>query len=273
MGVIFVAGMVGFCGSRSLPASSKVSELVSGVVGSVLAGVPRRDVAVGCAIGGDALVVSSALAAGASSRLRVFAAFGPVSPALAYRPRFCSRRLVLRLFGLGRGRSPRRRRLRLLVGRGWSLSPPGRPPRLPLLSTRLRCLLLRSRRRPRGLRLRCLPPRSRPFALACRCFLGPSLRLMELPRSGRWPRAPNGRLPLAAIRIRSQPRPSRLLAWLVGSALRRVGWWLSLRPRPASAGHALLLMPKISLQNMQKDVGKSASGQYIYCARTSTQDV
>jgi hypothetical protein len=42
------------------------SALVSGVVGSVLAAVPHRGVAVGCAIGVDALVVSSALAAGAS---------------------------------------------------------------------------------------------------------------------------------------------------------------------------------------------------------------
>jgi hypothetical protein len=75
-----VAGIVGFCGSRSLPASAEVSALVSGVVGSVLAGVPRRGVAVGCAVGGDALVVSAALALDASSQLRVFAAFGPVSP-------------------------------------------------------------------------------------------------------------------------------------------------------------------------------------------------
>jgi hypothetical protein len=75
-----VAGMVGFCGSRTLPASATDSALVSRVLGSVLAALPRRDVAVGCAVGGDALVVSSALALGASSRLRVFAAFGPVSP-------------------------------------------------------------------------------------------------------------------------------------------------------------------------------------------------
>jgi len=82
LGVVFVAGVVGFCGSRALPASGSVSALVAGVVRSVLAGVPRRSVAVGCALGGDALVVSSALAsfACASSRLSVFAAFGPVSP-------------------------------------------------------------------------------------------------------------------------------------------------------------------------------------------------
>jgi hypothetical protein len=80
MGVVFVVGMVGFCGSRDLPVSAADSALVAGVVGSVLAALPRRDVAVGCAIGSDALVVSSALALGASSRLRVFAAFGPVSP-------------------------------------------------------------------------------------------------------------------------------------------------------------------------------------------------
>jgi hypothetical protein len=75
-----VVGMVGFCGSRNLPVSAANSALVSGVVGSVLAALPHRDVAVGCAVGGDALVVSAALSAGASSRLRVFAAFGPVSP-------------------------------------------------------------------------------------------------------------------------------------------------------------------------------------------------
>ena len=78
VGVVFVAGMVGFCGSRNLPVSAAASALVAGVVGSVLAEVPRRGVAVGCAVGADALV-SSVLALGASSRLRVFAAFGPVS--------------------------------------------------------------------------------------------------------------------------------------------------------------------------------------------------
>jgi hypothetical protein len=75
-----MVGLVGFCGSRDLPASAADAALVAGVVGSVLAGVPRRRVAVGCAVGGDALIVSSALALGASSRLCVFAAFGPVSP-------------------------------------------------------------------------------------------------------------------------------------------------------------------------------------------------
>ncbi len=69
--------LVGFCGSRSLSATSSVA-LVSRVVGSILHS--GRGVAVGCALGGDALVVSSALAAGASSRLSVFAAFGPGSP-------------------------------------------------------------------------------------------------------------------------------------------------------------------------------------------------
>jgi hypothetical protein len=75
-----VAGMVGFCGSRALPVSAADSALVAGVVGSVLAAVPQRNVAVGCAVGADALVVSSVLAAGVSSQLSVFAAFGPVSP-------------------------------------------------------------------------------------------------------------------------------------------------------------------------------------------------
>jgi hypothetical protein len=70
--------MVGFCGSRTLPLSAADSALVSGVVGSVLSG--GRGVAVGCAVGADALVVSSVFALGASSWLRVFAAFGHVSP-------------------------------------------------------------------------------------------------------------------------------------------------------------------------------------------------
>ncbi len=73
-----MVGMVGFCGSRALPSSAEVSALIAGVLGSVLSG--GREVAVGCSAGGDALVLASALAAGASSQLRVFAAFGPVSP-------------------------------------------------------------------------------------------------------------------------------------------------------------------------------------------------
>src|SRR5215211_7041451 len=78
--------MVGFCGSRALPCTAEVSALVADVVGSVLSG--GRWVAVGCATGGDALVLSSALAAGASSRVRVFAAFGPASPLPALLPPF-----------------------------------------------------------------------------------------------------------------------------------------------------------------------------------------
>ncbi len=61
--------LVGFSGSRSLPASA--SPLVAGIV---------RSLAVGCSLGADALVVSSVLTAGAASRLSVFCAFGPVSP-------------------------------------------------------------------------------------------------------------------------------------------------------------------------------------------------
>ena len=69
--------LVGFCGSRSLPPSS--SALVASIVGSVLRS--GRGVAAGCALGADALVVSSVLAVpGVASRLSVFAAFGPVSP-------------------------------------------------------------------------------------------------------------------------------------------------------------------------------------------------
>ena len=75
LGVVLVS-LVGFCGSRSLGASS--APLVARVVRSVL--LSGRGAAVGCALGGDALVVSSVLSAGAASRLCVFAAFGPVSP-------------------------------------------------------------------------------------------------------------------------------------------------------------------------------------------------
>jgi len=71
-----VVGMVGFCGSRDLPVSESEPVLVAGVVSSVLSASRHRGVAVGCATGSDALVLSSAIAAGASSRLHVFAAFG-----------------------------------------------------------------------------------------------------------------------------------------------------------------------------------------------------
>ena len=68
--------LVGFCGSRALPASS--SALVFRVVCSILAS--RRSLAVGCCVGADASVVRAVLAAGAAARLSVFCAFGPVSP-------------------------------------------------------------------------------------------------------------------------------------------------------------------------------------------------
>ena len=68
--------LIGFCGSRSLPASA--TPLVAGVVSSVLSS--RRSVAVGCCVGADACVLRAVLAAGAAPRLCVFAAFGPVSP-------------------------------------------------------------------------------------------------------------------------------------------------------------------------------------------------
>ncbi len=65
--------LVGFVGSRSLPASA--APLVSALVGSVLAS--GRRVVVGCASGSDALVVSSVLAAGGGRSLSLFCAFGP----------------------------------------------------------------------------------------------------------------------------------------------------------------------------------------------------
>ena len=66
--------VVGFAGPRFGPAAG-ASALVSALVGSVLAS--GRSVAAGCAAGVDALAVSAAVAAGAGSRLSVFAAFGP----------------------------------------------------------------------------------------------------------------------------------------------------------------------------------------------------
>ena len=68
--------LVGFCGSRALPASS--SALISRVVCSILAS--RRSLAVGCCVGADASVLRAVLASGAALRLSVFCAFGPVSP-------------------------------------------------------------------------------------------------------------------------------------------------------------------------------------------------
>ena len=69
--------LIGFSGSRSLPASA--SPLVAGVVRSVLRS--GRGVAVGCCLGTDRLALSAALGVpGAAPRLSVFAAFGPVPP-------------------------------------------------------------------------------------------------------------------------------------------------------------------------------------------------
>ena len=210
-----MAGMVGFCGSRDLPALATVSALVSRVVGSVLAGVPRRYVAVGCAVGVDALVVSSALALGASSRIRVFAAFGPVSPPWPAARVSCSRRVFLRLLGLRRGRRPRRRRLRLLVGRGRSLSPPGRPPRLPLLGTRLGGRSVRCGPRLRRVRLLTLPGRPRSLSFSLGMLLRLRFRVVGLARARLGPRAPRRSLPrrcprlCRALRTRSRRRGAR----------------------------------------------------------------
>ena len=63
---------VGFCGSRSLPASAR--PLVSSVVRSVLSG-SRAFLAVGCSVGADSFVLSS-VPPSSLSRLSVFAAFG-----------------------------------------------------------------------------------------------------------------------------------------------------------------------------------------------------
>jgi len=64
---------VAFGGSRSLPAS--FSPLVASVVSAVLAS--GASVRVGCAVGADALVLSSAVAAGPASSVSVFSFFGP----------------------------------------------------------------------------------------------------------------------------------------------------------------------------------------------------
>jgi len=63
---------VGFCGSRSLPASAQ--PLVSSVVSAVLSGSSAR-LAVGCSVGADSLVLSS-VPFPSVPRLSVFAAFG-----------------------------------------------------------------------------------------------------------------------------------------------------------------------------------------------------
>ncbi len=70
------SGAVAVAGSRSLPSGG--AAVVAGVVKSVLGS--GRSVVVGCASGADAAAVSAALTAGEAGRLRVFAAFGPVSP-------------------------------------------------------------------------------------------------------------------------------------------------------------------------------------------------
>lgn len=63
---------VGFCGSRSLPASAQ--SLVASVVSAVLSGSSAR-LAVGCSVGADSLVLSSVPFA-SFPRLSVFAVFG-----------------------------------------------------------------------------------------------------------------------------------------------------------------------------------------------------
>ena len=107
-----VVGMVGFCGSRTLPASAEISALISGVVGSVLAASPCRGVAVGCA---KAPTPSSSPRRSPWALPPGYASSPPSapSPRLARLPRVCSRRVFLRLLGLRRG----------------SASPPARPSR------------------------------------------------------------------------------------------------------------------------------------------------
>lgn len=62
--------VVGFCGSRGVAVPGLVSSVVAGALGR------GSSVAVGCCVGADASVVSAVVGAGASSRLRVFSAFG-----------------------------------------------------------------------------------------------------------------------------------------------------------------------------------------------------
>jgi len=76
-----VRPLVGVCGSRGLPSSSRSGGLVSSVVASVAAS--RRGLAVGCCVGADAAALSARLRLGFRSAvsggpaLSVFAAFGP----------------------------------------------------------------------------------------------------------------------------------------------------------------------------------------------------
>lgn len=65
-----VVSVVGFCGSRGVSVPALVRSVVSGALGR------GSSVAVGCCVGADASVVSAVVRAGASSRLRVFSAFG-----------------------------------------------------------------------------------------------------------------------------------------------------------------------------------------------------
>ncbi len=64
--------IIGFCGSRSLPESAR--PLVTSVVSSVLTG-SNAQLAVGCSIGADEMVLSS-IREPALSRVSIFAAFG-----------------------------------------------------------------------------------------------------------------------------------------------------------------------------------------------------
>ncbi len=187
-----VSGLVGFCSSRFLPSSA--SALVARVVGSVLAA--ERGVGVGCALGGDALVVSSVLAwgSGASSRLSVFATFGLVSPPW---PASCvsapgASSSVSSVSGVAAALSAG-------ASVSWRGGRPRRPPRRPSCGPVLGLGTCRRRfrrgTRPCRVRLLALPGRSRPLVFSLGLLLRLRLRVVGVPRARRRPRAPRRRFP------------------------------------------------------------------------------
>lgn len=214
--------LIGFCGSRSLPASQ--APRLAGVMASVLSSrrPPSRR-----------LLCRRRRRHRSASPPR-WRRSPPVRllrlrshlPTLTRRPRHRSGHILVRLPRLRRGRGSRRRHLRLPVGRGWSRRPPSRSLRRSGVGGRR----VRSRLWLRGLRLLRMPAAPSALRLARRRLLRSRLGLLGLPRPGRRPGSSGRRLSLRPFRLRRWSRAAFLLGWRLGpDRASRLGGRLSLR--------------------------------------------
>lgn len=140
---------VGFCGSRSLPASAQ--PLVASVVGAVCAG-SVTSLAVGCSVGADSFVLSS-VPRSSLSRFSVFAAFGFGGFGS------CSLSAVSSVLAAARGGAR---------VRWWAGGLPSVPLRQRLALRSVALVRFLARRPPSALVCFLASPRSRGSLLACR---------------------------------------------------------------------------------------------------------